>query len=52
MFEPFLTVSGSLVEGKPLKRFWEFRRPLITRLKPGENEMENSQPENYPWNSF
>ena len=39
MFEPFQRFLILWAEGKPLKRFGKSDRPLITRLKPGENEM-------------
>jgi hypothetical protein len=31
-----------------LKRFWESDRQLLTRLKPGENEMKNRDLNNPP----
>jgi hypothetical protein len=35
-----LTVSGSVILGKPLKRFRAFMDCTCTGLKPGENEMD------------
>jgi len=40
VFEPFQRFLTSCPEGKPLKRFWESGQALITRLKPGENEIK------------
>jgi hypothetical protein len=41
MFEPFQRFLIRWKEGKPLKRFWESDAPLVTRLKPSENEMKS-----------
>jgi hypothetical protein len=38
---PRKTIAFDLLN-KPLKRLTDFKRPLTTRLKPGENEIEAS----------